>query len=131
MNMKRDDTQIKQLFEELRRQDERSVPDFHELLNRETGSRSGTVGGFWLRYRMAASMAVLAILLIPVAVYFGSGNGTEQTPLSAAVAVEVTDWESPTDFLMSFPGESLIDEVPDLETETPNWVTTDDWSVEM
>lgn len=110
-----EDLEIRELFEELRKEEEQHVPSFDRVL---TGSQSP---GFRVRRLPAWGLAagVIAVLLILIPATLMIQNGGDQ---AAGVAeLDVANWESPTDFLLDFDDDSLLSEIPSLDLNLEDW----------
>ncbi len=93
-----DDNQYRQLFRDLKAEDERAAPGFAPLWRaatvRATSERRGPA---W--WRPAGAIAALVVAGIGVTLF----RGPTAPPLQSAAAppaILITQWESPTDFLL-------------------------------
>lgn len=112
-----DESRIRELFQRLKEEDGRSAPAFTATLDGRR--RAGPFAGDWsFRLKLAMSLFLLALLIVPVLMNLDRGP-VEPT---VEVVVDVLDWESPTDFLLTFSEETLWTSLPTVETEVPQWV---------
>ena len=112
MNWQKEDRKIRQLFSRLRREEEKAVPTFVEVLHASRVSRPGWV------LPLARDWAVVMTLLVCSAGLLLNLDRENSSGLEPTAAV-FSDWQSPTDFLLFSAGERLLVTVPDLETG--NW----------
>jgi len=111
------DSQIKELFHQLRQADEESAPSFSQTLDAR-GCCQG-LPAFWsFRLKLAMSLLAVIALIVPVLVHL---NRDPVEP-EEQIAVELMEWESPTDFLLTFSEDSLWTTLPTLEADLPEWV---------
>jgi hypothetical protein len=104
-----DDRDLHERFAELRRQDAAQAPEFAALLQRR--ARRPRPPAF---FRLV--IAVACVLVIAVAlVRFHSRPPAKPVP-------SLSEWRSPTDFLLQTPGRELLISVPRLG-EWPHGVT--------
>jgi hypothetical protein len=92
-----DDRDLRARFAELRRQDVLRAPDFAGLMQHARRSRAR------MFTRMAVAVCVLAAGLLVLVLY-------PRRP--APPAPSLTQWRSPTDFLLETPGRDLLRSVP-------------------
>lgn len=95
-----DDRDLKERFAALHRDDASHAPDFAATLRKTPG------GGrtIWLRPVLAAALFVVVGL---AALRFYSRPHVEST-------APITEWKSPTDFLLQTPGHELLESVPQI-----------------
>lgn len=96
-----DDRNLQGRFAELRRQDAGSAPEFPALLRRRAkrpGSRALS--------RLAVGVACVLVIAVALA-RFHSRPPAKPVPA-------LTEWRSPTDFLLQTPGRELLISVPRL-----------------
>ena len=108
MNKNNDDN-IKSLFVKLRTEDEQSTPSFQEILQNRDNQLSPSMTWYGFLMRPAVVMLILAVIAVPV--IFNS----LQEPDSIAISTEFADWESPTDFLLTFNDDPGMSEIPEIE----------------
>ena len=118
MNPKDLDSELTRLFEEQRRADEASAPDFRELMARARAAAKGrdfapVRQGRWARRAVftAAASVALAIglsLLRPA-----------PEPRIPSNAPTLADWKAPTDVLLQTPGAELLGRLPVLLSSVP------------
>ena len=102
-----DDRDLRDRFEQLRREDRSDVPTFRVPVGPDA-SRSG-----WsVRVTVAAAIALVALVL---------ARPDHPSVTSAQFDLGVTAWRSPTDFLLITPGGEMLRTVPAVGS--PN-----DWS---
>jgi hypothetical protein len=110
---KDEDRKILNVFEQLRKEDERIVPEFQAVLQ---GKKLRPRASGWELWKRPAVALILIILVAGPVFYFSlRGPGVHESELS----FELENWESPTDFLLSFTDSSL-DSGP-LEIGTTLW----------
>lgn len=122
MNTDWDEKEIKELFHELRRAEERRVPSFTSVCAAAL-ARTGKARPRQRLLRVAAATIGLILLGVFVAIFFSppaKRAAPTQTPESAASITEspssllLSQWRPPTDFLLKSPGELLLKTVPQL-----------------
>ncbi|MCX6930087.1 MAG: hypothetical protein NT154_43780 [Verrucomicrobia bacterium] len=95
-----DDNQYYQLFRELRLDDEHAAPQFavtwQAATARATGRRHGPRS-----WRLAITTAALVVVGIGVTLLFDRPGAASVQSAVAPSAVLITQWESPTDFLLT------------------------------
>jgi len=107
---KYDERKIKVFFEQLRQEEEKTAPAFQQVLWGEKTSRRSIGWGFRLR----PAVAVFLALLVAGPVIYQS---LRQAPApEVEMAVEFEEWESPTDFLLSFNDSSFDSGLPEIGT---------------
>jgi len=112
-----EETRIRELFHQLREQDEAGAPSFSETL--DVRLRSGGPATFWsFRLKLALTVMVLVAFVIPVLVHLKQGPREPNEQL----AVNVLEWESPTDFLLTFSEDTLWTALPTIDADLPEWV---------
>lgn len=96
-----DDPDLREAFAALRREEQTRAPDFRRLVAeaRSRGSRARTAA-------VALAMA-LAVLLVLVFL-------PPRVPRRPAAVPSITEWESPTDFLLATPGREVLTTLPRL-----------------
>ena len=105
-----EDKIIKELFKQLREEEEKAVPSFREVLRRNEAP-----GGleFFAYFRQAAAEAMVLVF-----------SATLLLQLSQAPelysSLPLAEWQSPTDFLLLSSQEELVSTVPVFEME-PWW----------
>ena len=92
-----DDRALAAAFADLRREETRQTPPFAEVVRR--GQARPSRASLPVRPLWLAAAVALAVLL-------GVWLGREPRP--AAVAPSLTEWRSPTDFLLATPGRDLL-----------------------
>ncbi len=114
--MNTEDKQLKGLFLELKREDEKCAPPFDDVL-RAAGARQRTVPTGWTRIVGVAAVAGLCLLGMLLAHWQRSSNRSStptETPAASLNPGGATDlpwqslvlasqWHSPTDFLLNAP----------------------------
>jgi anti-sigma-K factor RskA len=95
-----DEKQFRQLFHELRHQDERPAPRFaatrQAAAARATSGRHGPT--FW---RLAIASAALVIVGTGVTLFVHRASTVPQQIVTPETVLPITQWESPTDFLLT------------------------------
>ena len=109
--MNRDeDREIRNVFDRLRREEERTAPEFHSVLEAEN-SRHRAAG--WELWRRPAIVLLLLFLAAGPGLYFSfRDTGIRESE----IPFELESWESPTDFLLTFTDSSLDSEAPEIGT---------------
>ncbi len=90
------DRDLRERFAALRREDASQAPEFSAVPDRARGRRPA-----WSRWAAAAAMVIVAALLL-----------TKFYPRPAAPTQSITEWKSPTDFLLETPGRDLLQTMP-------------------
>jgi len=121
---KDEDRNIKGIFEHLRIEEERQAPSFFEILQ---GKKSGKFEDRpWFGHWLQPVAVMLLLVLIAVPVIYNSPQD------SVMVEIEITsdfeEWESPTDFLLSFNDEPYLSGLPKIGTVF--WETEEDQNIE-
>ena len=128
MKLNLEENKLRELFLELRREDEGAAPPFNEAW--ETAS-SPLRQMRWRRYvlRVTAAAAMLAALGVAVIRFISPlpaqrlapglisdravpANGSVSSSLPWQSTVLISQWRAPTDFLLQSPGEELLKAVP-------------------
>jgi hypothetical protein len=122
MNRQPQDQEFRRLFTQQREMDDASLPTFESVLSRDR-RKDRKYLGFSLRTLVPVLAAGLLIAIaLPVALILQLSpveTGVTQSELS------VMEWESPTDFLLSYSNNTLLESVPSLELEIPEWTDGD------
>jgi hypothetical protein len=92
-----DDQELRERFAALRGEDAERAPDFAELRKRRSPPRPS-----W-----RARAAVVAALAVVVVLLFMHYRRPSPPPESS-----ITEWRSPTEFLLQTPGRELLERVP-------------------
>ena len=90
------DRDLRERFAALRREDASQAPEFDAVLRHARRSKTA-----WSRWAAAAAMVVVAAVLL-VKFY----------PRPAPPTQSITEWKSPTDFLLETPGRDLLQTMP-------------------
>jgi hypothetical protein len=109
-----DDT-LRRRFDELRREESQSVPELDDVLTRARGRRR-TPAHSSVRILAAAATMVLALGLGWVASRPHSGAPPRHEMTSVAA---LSQWRSPTDFLLEGPSDSLLRTIPTITIMPP------------
>ncbi len=104
-----DDSDLREQFASLRRDEATSVPSFERVIG-IARRRSNDAG--W-RVAIAASLLIVAM----GAVIFRVSRPPE-APTTRVSVPSLADWRAPTDFLLDTPGRELLHTVPDLGGRT-------------
>lgn len=112
MNQYSDEKEIKELFRKLKHHDERLAPTFAETWSTVV-SRAGKVARPHHILRIAAATVVLALVLSSAIIIFREFS---QQHIVHESALTLSQWKSPTDFLLKSPDEQLLNSVPQLGT---------------
>lgn len=134
MNQQPEDGKIRELFQQLRREDERGARSFSDFWNAALltqGSRQGKSGRRWIAWRLAAVTAVMAIVGAGWWMY-SRPSTMLQAPVEmarlvrpvdasfSAPAILISQWRSPTESLLHAPGEQLFKSVPRVDESVVN-----------
>lgn len=112
-----EEPRIRELFHQMREEDEVDLPSFSETL--DARRRNGGRAGFWsFRLKLALTVVVLVAFVTPVLVYLQQGGSDPREQLAA----ELLEWESPTDFLLTFSEDTLWTTLPTVDADLPAWV---------
>lgn len=107
-----DDQKLRERFAALRREDAAQAPDFARLLSRRSSSRKARPRPSWRVHRfatpIAAAFGVVVVLIVAVALF----RFYPFYSRPAAGNLSITQWRSPTDFLLQTPGHELLESVP-------------------
>lgn len=129
-----DDSQLRAHFAQQRRADQASAPGFEELIGLASRRRSRGISGLAIAASVtlvAVTMAVTIAVTIAVKVAVPvmtvrvrphpapptiqpTTIAAAKPPTIAAANPKLTDWRSPTDFLLDTPGRELLDTIPDI-----------------
>ncbi len=115
-----EDRKIRSVFEQLRQEEERAAPEFHQVLRQKDSSSRALV---WHLLRRPAAVLILLFLVAGPTLYFSlRETGIGENDLSS----ELEHWESPTSFLLGFNDSPLDSSLPEIgttfwkEDEIPN-----------
>jgi len=115
----RDDHDLRDRFQQLRREDMAGVTPFHAALAAAAARRPASPRPPALR--LAAAAAVIAALAVAVVVATRGRHGM-------AIDLARAPWEVPSDFLLQVPGAELLRTVPELGRVTlPFHYVDTDW----
>lgn len=117
MNTEKEDRMIRRLYQRLREEDEAFLPSLEKVLSVERSKAGPRIVLKSWQYRVAACVLVLTVLISPL-VYFMTRQVAEP---DGEVSVDLSEWESPTDFLLSFSETSLWTTLPTIDAEIPEW----------
>ena len=95
-----DENQYRQLFRELRSDDERSAPRFTATWQAAAARATSGHHGPTL-WRLAIATAALVVVSTALTLVFRHPGGPSVPSAVAPSAVLITQWESPTDFLLA------------------------------
>jgi len=112
MTENHDETQIRQLFRELKRQEERITPSFSKNWG-EARSRHKPVRPFQRYLNVATGVAVALVLIMTLPLFRSEFVRRPRHDLPKVYSI--TEWEPLTDFLLEFPGDQLLTAVPQLD----------------
>ncbi len=96
-----DDRALAAAFAQLRREEERQVPPFAEVVRRGRARPGRTVGSLPVRPLWLAAAVVIVLLSVWVGV-------RTREPHPPAAMPSLAEWRSPTDFLLATPGCDLL-----------------------
>ena len=110
-----DDDLLRRRFDELRRAESQSAPEFDDVLTRALArKRAPTLSN--LRVLAAAAAVVLALGLGWLALRPHRSAGPERDMTNVAA---LSQWRSPTDFLLQGPSDSLLRTIPKITIMPP------------
>ncbi len=108
MNWHWEDKTIRELFKQLREEEEKAVPSFQEVLR---GNKAPVGLEIFAYFRQAAAVVTALVFSATLLLHLSRAPELNSTlPLS--------EWQSPTDFLMLSSQEELMSTVPVLEVES-------------
>ena len=110
MNWHWEDRSIKQLFRQLRQEEEKAVPSFQEVLH---GDKVSSRLEVFPLFRHAAAVITMLVLSVTLLLEL-SPVPLELEPMATA---SLSEWQSPTDFLLLSSEEELLTRVPLLQSE--------------
>ncbi|HEY3130049.1 MAG TPA: hypothetical protein VGL91_11360 [Acidobacteriota bacterium] len=111
MNRDWEDDRIRQLFRELRREDEQLAPPFIRHWE-SVRSQIGAKRRFFMFTTAAAAAAVLILLSASTLIVLHHSMPPPAPPSSWKSAWSIMLWRPPTDFLLQTPGGELLRTVP-------------------
>jgi len=94
-----DDRDLQERFAALRRHDAAHTPDFAATLRKQPGGRRGS----WLKPALAAALLLIAL-----------SAARKYWKPEVTVTASITEWKSPTDFLLETSGHELLEGVPKI-----------------
>lgn len=112
-----EDRKIRSVFEQLRQEEERSIPEFHQVLQAKDSPHRAA--GWKPLWRPAVALLILILAAGPILYFSLRQTGVRDGEMS----FELERWESPTDFLLSFSDTSLDPSL--LEIDTTFWEEDD------
>src|ERR1041385_5893200 len=112
MNEERQDEKIRRLFRELRTFDAHTAPTF-DATWKAAGNRNAIAAGHPPFAILIAATAIVAALVVVGAIWFQS-HRTKTEPIEIA-SNSLSDWQSPTAFLLQTPGSDVWTSVPSLD----------------
>ncbi len=105
-----DDRDLRDLFASLRAEEESSAPDLEDLLRRQpVRGRSKSAGRLIAAGALLAAAIAAVVWLLPE---IEKPHGYRERPVAF-----ITQWKSPTDFLLDTPGRDLLQTVPSVGAE--------------
>jgi len=100
-------TRLRDGFERLRNEDRESTPDFDRMWRRaHHPADAPSPTGAW---RLALAAAAITVIGGAAALLHRSSQTVSAPPL-----LSITEWKSPTDFLLDTPGREILDTIPKL-----------------
>ncbi len=108
MNSHWEDKTIRELFKQLRQEEEKAVPSFHEVLR---GNKAP--GGLDIFAYLRQAAAVATVLVFSATLLLQLSRAPELNP-----SLPLSEWQSPTDFLLLSSQEELVSTVPVFELES-------------
>lgn len=113
MNRSDDDPEIRQHFNAARERRESLAPSFHEILERPR--RNERPASFHRVRLLVTAFVVFAVLISAYLVWY---EKPVPRPLEAELSA-LTEWHSPTDFLLKTPGGELLEGTPAIPSALP------------
>lgn len=107
-----EDLVVRRLFKQLEEEDRSDAPSFETVLNR---SRPAHAQSFVFGFRFKVALAIGLALAILAPVMLLSPNGTMDP--DPETLIELSHWESPTDFLLDDSGDELLGTVPEVDID--------------
>jgi cytoskeletal protein RodZ len=126
--MKQEDEGIRKLFQQLREEEERDAPSFAHDWNIAL-SRRNKPRRHWAAWRMAAVAAALTVVGAGWWMFFSQATkqqaamerkGSDSSAQVATPTILVSQWQSPTEFLLRTPGEQFLKRVPRFDDSLLN-----------
>jgi hypothetical protein len=108
MSKDREQEEVAEWFRQLRQTEESEAPPFDEVWE-VARFRSARSKSRRLYYSFAAVAALFACLTVPALWWQSRRQGTG---LTAVRTTSISQWKSPTDFLIDTPGQKLLKTVP-------------------
>ena len=102
------DRKIRSVFEQLRQEEERIVPEFHKVLYGQDSPHRAIGWRYW--WRPAVALLFLFLMAGPVLYFSLRETAIHEDEISS----ELGRWESPTDFLLSFNDSFLDSSLPEI-----------------
>lgn len=102
--------------------DEASLPTFESVLSPHR-KKDRKYFGFHLR-TLGPALAAGLLIAIALPVFLILQFLPVETEVTQS-DLSVMEWESPTDFLLSYSNSSLLENIPSLELEIPEWTDGD------
>jgi hypothetical protein len=109
--------ELGRLFEELRRSEEATAPEFRHVLARARARRTARRAPAWRFAAAAVSLVVIAAALLL------AHRPAREIDLQAVRTL--TAWTAPTDSLLRTPGSELLDSIPRLAMQVPDYSALD------
>ena len=113
MNPNQEEKRFKELFHDLKQEDARLAPSFTKDWE-VASSRIGKVSSFGSVARATAALVGLLALGGLMSVSFRSSPRPTVLTGTPVALSSISQWQSPTDFLLKFPGDSLLKTIPQL-----------------
>jgi len=110
--IERDDDQLRNGFEALRRADAAGTPSFRATLAAARARQAASRG-----HRALRLAAAVVALLAAAVVWTWRGRDTVRLRIDLATV----RWQAPTDFLLTLPGDELLRSVPQLGSRGLDW----------
>ena len=111
------ESEMRELFHRLKEEDKVSAPSFSETLNSRQRT-CGLAGGWSFRLKLAVSLLAVVVFVVPILIHLNQ----DSVEPAEELAVDVLEWESPTDFLLTFSEQKLWTTLPAVDTEFAQWV---------
>ena len=113
MNQDWEEQKLRELFHELKQEDERFAPSFARDWEAAL-SRLGKARSPRRLVRVATAAMMLILLIGSVAVFFSHPSRKPALTETPGSTIFLSQWRSPTNFLLQSPGEQLLKTVPHL-----------------
>ena len=122
MDRQPQDQEFLRLFKQQQEMDDASLPTFESVLSLDR-KKDRKYFGLPLR-TLGPALAAGLLIAIALPVFLILQFLPVETEVTQS-ELSVMEWESPTDFLLSYSNNTLLESVPSLELEIPEWTDGD------